>query len=64
MKSEMPVADNDSKTLMQLFSSYESCSSCLKNLLCHEFAIAKKTFDQREAILDREIVRKIKMRQP
>ena len=59
MKSESPAANNVSKTHMHLFLS---CSSCLKNLLRHEFAIAKKTFDQREAILCREIVRKIKMR--
>ena len=39
MKSDMQAADNDSKTHMHLFLS---CTSCLKNLLCHEFAIAKK----------------------
>ena len=61
MKSESPVANNDSKTHMHLFLSCKSCTSCLKNLLCHEFAIAKK-FDQRETILYREIVRKIKRR--
>ena len=61
MKSESPVANNDSKTHVHLFLSCSSCTSCLKNLLRHEFAIAK-TFDQREAILYREIVRKIKMR--
>ena len=39
MKSESPVANKDSKTHMHLFLS---CTSCLKNLLRHEFAIAKK----------------------
>ena len=42
MKSESPVANNDSKTHMHLFLSCSSCTSFLKNLLCHEFAIAKK----------------------
>ena len=41
MKSESPVANNDSKTHMHLFLSCSSCTSCLKNLLRHEFAIAK-----------------------
>ena len=59
MKSEKPVANNYSKTHMHLFLS---CTSCLKNLLCHEFAIAKKHSTHEKRFLYREIVRKIKMR--